>query len=95
MYVFTEPEVAQFVNENEWWEYTQDGMLIANFTFETFLEGVSFVNDIAAVAEELWHHPDILIRYNTVTIATCTHDEDSAITQKDFDLVKRIDNLVE
>ena len=95
MHRFTEPEIAQFCNENEWREYTQDWMLIANFEFETFLEWVAFVNDIAAVAEEHAHHPDLLIRYNTVTVATCTHDEDDAITQKDFDLVQAIDNLVE
>lgn len=95
MYVFTEPEVAQFVNENEWWEYTQDGMLMAHYEFADFLEAVAFVNDLAAVAEQLEHHPDILIRYNTVTVATCTHEQDGAITQKDFDLIEGVDNLVE
>jgi 4a-hydroxytetrahydrobiopterin dehydratase len=39
------------------------------------------------------HHPDILIRYNKVTLTLSTHDA-SGITEKDFNLAEQIDKAV-
>lgn len=62
--------------------------------FEEFMEGIDFVNDLAEIAEEAQHHPDILIQYTRVTLALTTHDA-GGITDADFELARRIDNLVD
>jgi 4a-hydroxytetrahydrobiopterin dehydratase len=63
------------------------------FSFSTFPDGISFVTRVADLAEEAEHHPDIDIRYSTVTLRLATHSE-GGITQKDADLARRIDGLL-
>ena len=46
------------------------------------------------MAEEYSHHPDILLyNYRKVKIILFTHS-DSKITQKDYDLAKKIEELI-
>lgn len=64
------------------------------FTFENFVKAVEFVNRIVPIAEEADHHPDILIHsYKKVKISLTTHEE-GKVTQKDWDLAKKIDQIV-
>ena len=58
-----------------------------------FTDAVALVDDIAQVAEQVDHHPDIDIRYNKVHLALSTHSE-GALTDKDIALAARIDELV-
>ncbi|MEM7623510.1 MAG: 4a-hydroxytetrahydrobiopterin dehydratase [Planctomycetota bacterium] len=63
------------------------------FGFADFVTSIEFVNRIATAAEAAQHHPDILIRYNKVTLTLSTHDA-GGITQNDFDLAKAADSFV-
>jgi 4a-hydroxytetrahydrobiopterin dehydratase len=67
--------------------------LVKRFSFSTFPDGVAFVNRVADVAEDVGHHPDIDIRYTTVTMRLSTHSE-GGITARDLDLARRIDALL-
>lgn len=69
------------------------GELEKAFAFSTFPDGISFVNRVADLAEDAEHHPDIDIRYSTVTLRLSTHSE-GGITQKDVDLARRIEGLL-
>lgn len=70
-----------------------NGEIQRTFEFEDFLGAMKFVNQVAEYAEREQHHPDILIRYNKVTLSVSTHDA-NGITQKDFDLADATDKLV-
>ncbi len=59
-----------------------------------FAGAIRFVNAVADLAEEADHHPDIDIRWNTVTLRLSTHSE-GGITQADLDLARKIDVLPE
>ena len=59
---------------------------------EGFLEGVRLVDGAAEVAEELDHHPDIDIRWTSITFALSTHSE-GGVTQLDVELAHRIDAI--
>lgn len=63
------------------------------FKFRSFLEAMNFVNQISKLSEELNHHPNIYIYYNIVVIETWTHSENN-ITQKDYELAKKIDEIL-
>lgn len=64
------------------------------FEFDSFVDAVVFVGKITRVAEELEHHPDVLIHsYNMVKVMTTTHDE-GRVTEKDRELAKRVDSLL-
>jgi 4a-hydroxytetrahydrobiopterin dehydratase len=62
--------------------------------FESFTEAVDFVNDLAEIAEEAHHHPDIDIRYAKVGLSLTTHDV-GGLTVADIELAQRIDRLVD
>ncbi len=63
------------------------------YEFPDFVEAMAFVNKVAERAEAEQHHPDILIRYNKVTLTLSTHDA-GGLTQKDFDLAAQADSFV-
>jgi 4a-hydroxytetrahydrobiopterin dehydratase len=75
-------------------EWSETGEAIQRtFLFKTFVEAMGFVTKAAAAAEADQHHPDILIRYNKVTMTLSTHDA-GGISQKDFDLAAKLDAMV-
>ena len=57
------------------------------FQFKDFPAAMKFVDAVALLAEQAWHHPDIDIRWNKVTLALTTHDA-GGLTRKDFDLAR-------
>ena len=61
-----------------------------DFSFTSFRDAIVFVNRVASLADDMDHHPDIDIRYTTVTLTLTTH-EAGALTQKDLDLAERVD----
>jgi len=62
------------------------------FEFTSFSGAIDFVNAVAEIAEDAGHHPDIDIRYARITLRLTTHSED-ALTEVDFEVAQRIDNL--
>jgi 4a-hydroxytetrahydrobiopterin dehydratase len=67
------------------WIWSQPGEEIQRtFRFKDFVAAMAFVERIAARAEAVQHHPDILIRYSRVTLSLSTHDA-GGISEKDFE----------
>jgi 4a-hydroxytetrahydrobiopterin dehydratase len=58
----------------------------------SFMDGITLVRRVAEVAESMDHHPDIDIRYTSLTFTLSTHSE-GGVTTKDLDLAGRIDDL--
>lgn len=73
------------------WE-KEDGRLRKTVRRKDFREAMEFVNEVAVLAEEADHHPDLAISWNTVELTLWTHTA-GGITQKDLDLARRIDRL--
>jgi len=73
------------------WQRKGD-VISRTFQFKDFPAAIKFVNTVAEIAEEAWHHPDIDIRWNKVTLALTTHDA-GGLTEKDFALAKKFDEL--
>ena len=75
----------------EWIE--KNNIISREFEFNSYLAGIDFVNEVANVAEQENHHPDITIGYCKVSISLTTHDA-GHLTEKDYRLAKIIDDLV-
>ncbi|WP_433461330.1 4a-hydroxytetrahydrobiopterin dehydratase [Spirillospora sp. CA-128828] len=58
----------------------------------SFPAGIDVVTDVARAAEDADHHPDIDIRWRTLTFALSTHSA-GGLTAKDFDLAATIDRI--
>lgn len=73
------------------WEGTTEG-IAKTFAFADFRGSVAFTNRVAAVADELDHHPDIAISWNRVTLSLVSHSA-GGVTQADIELARRLDPL--
>jgi 4a-hydroxytetrahydrobiopterin dehydratase len=78
-------------NLNGW--HRTDGALRRSVKFPTFLDGIEAVRRVAEHAEHQDHHPDIDIRWRTVTFALVTHSE-GGITEKDVQMAGEIDEIL-
>ena len=84
-----EPGVAAALRATPGWE--RAGSEIRRvYRFADFREALAFVRRVGGLAEAAGHHPDIDIRYNTVTLALTTHDA-GGLTARDFDLARAVD----
>lgn len=61
-------------------------------TAPSFLGGIRLLDAVADAAEELDHHPDIDVRWTSVTFAVSTHSA-GGVTDRDFALADRINAL--
>lgn len=74
------------------WEVGETSMT-RSVQFADFVEAMGFVTRVALLAEKAFHHPDIDIRWNTVTLTLSTHSE-GGLTDQDAELAEKIDGLV-
>jgi 4a-hydroxytetrahydrobiopterin dehydratase len=88
----TEDELAAALATLPMWSVA-GGKLTTKRDLPSFLEAVAFVGSVAQVAEALDHHPDIDLRWRTVTLAVNTHDSGGAITARDLELARQVDDL--
>lgn len=76
------------------WTLTDDGQRIRkSWTVKNFMAGMRFFEEVAKVAEEDNHHPDLhLSGYRNVTIELWTHAI-GGLSENDFILAAKIDQL--
>ncbi|TMK55796.1 MAG: 4a-hydroxytetrahydrobiopterin dehydratase [Actinobacteria bacterium] len=73
------------------WEREGDA-IAKSFKGGDFVGSVRFVDALVEPAEEMGHHPDLAISWDTVTVTISTHSE-GGLTAADFELAQKIDAL--
>lgn len=68
------------------------GSLRTRIATKDFADGLAVLNAIAALAEELDHHPDLDLRYTHLDVRLSSHDV-GAVTGRDVRLARRISAL--
>jgi 4a-hydroxytetrahydrobiopterin dehydratase len=91
--VLSPAEIAAGLATIHHWKI-ENGELVLSLELPDFRAALAFVNRIGELAEAANHHPDIDIRYNRVRLGLVTHSA-GGLTQKDFDLAKQIEVLIE
>ena len=86
-----QPEIEAKLASLHGWKYS-GRFITKTFEFEHFMDGIGFVNRVAAVAEKLDHHPDIKVVWTKVTLSIQTHSE-GGVTSWDIQLAKAVDRL--
>jgi 4a-hydroxytetrahydrobiopterin dehydratase len=71
----------------------QNNQLKRSFKFTNFIEAFAFMTKVAFAAEKLNHHPNWSNVYNQVDIILTTHDAGNTVTEKDWQLAKKIDEI--
>ena len=76
---------------NKGWRY-KNKMIVKQFSFDTFLKGIQFINSVAELAELNNHHPDIYINFTNVKISITSHDM-GGVTTKCVNLANQINSI--
>lgn len=87
---FSEKQLAKLPG----WELTADKKRIRKqWTVTNFMEAMRFFGEVAKIAEDDGHHPDLhLVGYRNVTIEMWTHAIDG-LSENDFILAAKIDQV--
>ncbi len=89
-----EKDISRKLQPLTHWELI-DNQITRNYVHLNWVEAIRFVSEVAELAEDLDHHPDILIHsWNNVAITLSTHSE-GGLTEKDFRLAEKIEDLFE
>jgi 4a-hydroxytetrahydrobiopterin dehydratase len=91
MALLTEEEIREGLARLPQWE--REGREIhRTFAFDSFASAIEFVDQVAQLAEQADHHPDIDIRYDKVRLSLSTHSA-GGLTKRDIKLAAKIDEL--
>lgn len=69
-----------------------DGQATARFVTGGFSAGAELISQIARIADAANHHPDVDLRYGSVTVRLFTHDAGS-LTELDVGMAQQISRL--
>ncbi|MFJ3669231.1 4a-hydroxytetrahydrobiopterin dehydratase [Streptomyces sp. NPDC090106] len=74
--------------------WTLDGDRIRrSYRLASHFAATALVVHIAQVQEELDHHSDLVLGYDTVSLSVNTHSAGGAVTEKDVELARRVEAL--
>jgi 4a-hydroxytetrahydrobiopterin dehydratase len=74
--------------------WSLDGDRIArSYRLASHFAATAMVVHIAQVQEELDHHSDLTLGYNTVSLTVNTHAAGGTVTERDFALAHRVEEL--
>ncbi|MFC9686785.1 4a-hydroxytetrahydrobiopterin dehydratase [Streptomyces sp. NPDC056948] len=88
----SQKEVEDRLAELPGWSLDAD-RLTRSYRLGSHFAATAMVVHIAQVQEELGHHSDLTLGYNTVSLSVHTHSAGGAVTQKDFELARRVEDL--
>ena len=90
---YNEGQIAERLRDLEGWSY-EGGVITRVYKTKGFPMTLMLVNAIGYLAESADHHPDMLVKWGSVTVSLSTHSA-GGITDKDFALARRIQGLVD
>jgi 4a-hydroxytetrahydrobiopterin dehydratase len=91
--LLSEQEIGVALGTLPDWKLEKDA-LVREAVLSGFSQAIQVVNRVAEVAENNNHHPDIDIRWATLTFRCSTHSE-GGITALDIGLAEEIDGIID
>ncbi|WKX73272.1 4a-hydroxytetrahydrobiopterin dehydratase [Streptomyces sp. XD-27] len=86
----TDEEIEGRLRDLPGWSEQED-RLTRRYAFDGHLAAAGLVGQIARIQDELDHHSDVLLGYDTVTVSVNTHSVGGKITELDFTLAHRVE----
>ncbi|GGT96091.1 MULTISPECIES: 4a-hydroxytetrahydrobiopterin dehydratase [Streptomyces] len=92
----TEPlsqkEIEDRLRELPGWSLTGD-RIARTYRLGDHFAATALVVHVARIQQELDHHSDLTLGYNTVSLSMNTHSAGGAVTEKDFELAERVESI--
>lgn len=74
------------------WTYA-DGVLQRRIRTQSFKGSLMVATTVGHLCEVAWHHPELVVTFNTVTVKLWTHSA-GAITARDLAVAAKIEDLL-
>ncbi|MCH7496556.1 MAG: 4a-hydroxytetrahydrobiopterin dehydratase [Candidatus Marinimicrobia bacterium] len=84
-------EIEAFLTESPTWTHG-GAALRTTIAFAAYLDGAAFVQQVALLAEEANHHPDLVLRWGAVDVILTSHDA-GGVTARDINMARKIAEL--
>ncbi|MFW2372182.1 MAG: 4a-hydroxytetrahydrobiopterin dehydratase [Gammaproteobacteria bacterium] len=94
-YRLEQQELAQLLRQLDSWQIdrsTPEPQLVRSFKFKNFTEALGFCNRIGELAEQVDHHPSLLLEWGKVSVRWWTHTI-GGLHINDFILAARTDRM--
>ncbi len=91
MDLLSDNEIEERLGELQGWSRRGDA-ITKDFKNDDFVGSVRFVDALVEPAEDMNHHPDLELSWDTVTVSITNHAA-GGLTEADFELAKRIDGI--
>jgi 4a-hydroxytetrahydrobiopterin dehydratase len=88
----SQKEIEDRLAELPGWSLDGD-RLARSYRLSSHFAATAMVVHIAQVQEELDHHSDLTLGYRSVSLTVHTHSAGGAVTEKDFELARRVAEL--
>jgi len=77
-----------------WIVHEEDGLkrLVCSFAFSSYQDSLDFTNNIARLAEEEDHHPEIVLEWGNVTVSWWSH-KIKGLHKNDFICASKTDDI--
>ncbi|ANP50612.1 4a-hydroxytetrahydrobiopterin dehydratase [Streptomyces griseochromogenes] len=88
----SQKEIEDRLAELPGWQLEGD-RLTRTFRLDSHFAAAALVVHIARIQDELDHHSDLTLGYHTVFLSVNTHSAGGAVTEKDFALARRVEDI--
>ena len=90
---FTKEQATDMMAHIPEWTLSEDGKRITRrFPFKDFKTALSFANEVGKVAEEQWHHPDLIVAWGRVEVLLTTYSI-KGLSENDFIMAAKINDI--
>ncbi|ALC19586.1 4a-hydroxytetrahydrobiopterin dehydratase [Streptomyces pristinaespiralis] len=87
----SQKEIEDRLRELPGWSLEGD-RIARSYRLDSHFAATALVVHIAQIQEELNHHSDLTLGYNTVALTVQSHDV-NALTERDFGLAERVEKI--
>ncbi|MGW1931051.1 4a-hydroxytetrahydrobiopterin dehydratase [Streptomyces sp. NPDC001919] len=88
----SQKEIEDRLRELPGWS-VQDDRLTREYRLGDHFAATALVVHVARIQQELDHHSDLTLGYDTVALSVHTHSAGGALTEKDFELAERVEGI--
>lgn len=72
---YTPQEINSYLERLEGWEQEEGRWIVRKYSFSSYMKGIAFVTEVAAISEAFEHHPFITIDHRVVTLRLTSWEE--------------------
>ena len=84
-------EISDELDNMDGWVF-ENNKITKSYHFDNYMDGIKFVNILADKAEELNHHPDLLVGWCEVSVGFTSHDK-GGVTSACIEMAKIVEKL--